>query len=51
MIYASDLRSLSLCGAHGNAGRRYRACLPALSISTGGIGVVGVPLEECFDSH
>ena len=51
MVYASDLRRLSLCGAHGNAGHSFGARLSALSIAAGGIGVVGVPLEEGFDSH
>ena len=35
----------------GDAGHRYRARLPAFNISASGIGMVGVPLEEGFDSH
>ena len=53
MVFASDLRRVSWCGACGDAGHRYRARLPALGISAGGIlvGIFGVPLEEGFDAH
>ena len=51
MVYASNLRRLPYCGALGNTGHRYRARLTKLNITSGGIRVVGVPLEEDFYSH